>query len=149
MILGSIKNSERIEGLNPNFKMIFDYVKSKDFLKEPLGRIELDGDKIFVNNVVSELVPQEKQILEMHRKYLDIHIPLSKAERIGWKSVDDVKFISKEYNEETDLEFCDDKPTCYVDVLPGEFLIVYPEDCHAPIIGEGSLQKLIVKIYVE
>ena len=34
----------------------------------------------------------------------------------------------------------------YVTVRPGEFLIVYPEDAHAPIIGRGKLRKLIAKV---
>ncbi|MFI3268585.1 MAG: YhcH/YjgK/YiaL family protein [Rikenellaceae bacterium] len=146
MIIANIKNSSRIEALNPHFKEIFDYVKSKNFLEEPLGRIELDGDNIFINNVEVALVPKDEQQLEMHREYLDIHIPLDKTEIIGWKSLGDVQHISKEYNGETDLEFCSDKPTCYIDVQPGEFLIVYPEDCHAPIIGEGTIRKVVIKI---
>ena len=29
---------------------------------------------------------------------------------------------------------------------PGEFAIVYPEDPHAPVIGEGKIRKLIGKV---
>ncbi len=29
---------------------------------------------------------------------------------------------------------------------PGQFCIVYPEDAHAPMIGEGTERKLICKV---
>lgn len=31
-----------------------------------------------------------------------------------------------------------DMPSAFVDLKPGEFLIVYPEDPHAPLIGTGE-----------
>ena len=29
---------------------------------------------------------------------------------------------------------------------PGQFVIVYPEDPHAPVIGSGKIRKLIAKV---
>ena len=43
--------------------------------------------------------------------------------------------------------FYHDQPTSYVDLLPGDFVILFPEDGHAPFIGDGSpISKLIVKV---
>ena len=51
MIVSRLENSSRIESLHPLFKQLFDYVKTHDLLNAPLGRIELDGDNLFINNV--------------------------------------------------------------------------------------------------
>ena len=51
MIVSNLQNSQRIEGLHPLFKSLFDYVKTHDLLHADLGRIEVDGDHLFINNV--------------------------------------------------------------------------------------------------
>ena len=43
MIVSNLQNSQRIEGLHPLFKSLFDYVKTHDLLHADLGRIEVDG----------------------------------------------------------------------------------------------------------
>lgn len=74
MIVSNLQNSSRIEPLHPLFKQLFDYVKSHDLLHTPCGRIELDGDNLFINNVNPTCVKESEQVLEVHRDYIDIHI---------------------------------------------------------------------------
>ena len=31
-------------------------------------------------------------------------------------------------------------------MMPNDFLIVFPEDAHAPIIGSGKIRKVIAKV---
>ena len=45
------------------------------------GRIELDGDNLFINNVNPTCVKESEQVLEVHRDYIDIHILLEGKER--------------------------------------------------------------------
>ena len=33
-------------------------------------------------------------------------------------------------------------------LVPGEFIIFSPEDGHAPLIGEGEIKKIIIKVVV-
>lgn len=128
------------------FKTLFDYVKSHDLLHADLGRIEIKGDELFINNVNPECVAAEKQVLELHRDYIDVHILLEGAERIGWKTIEDLTDEVKPYEKEGDCALYSDTPTTFVDLLPGQFMIVYPEDPHAPVIGEGKIRKLIAKV---
>ena len=93
MIVSNLQNSARVEALHPLFKQLFDYVKANDLLNAPLGRIELDGDNLFINNVNPECIPAEKQVLEMHRDYIDVHILLTGKETIGWKAIENLKEI--------------------------------------------------------
>ena len=38
MIVDVLANSERIEGLNPYYKVVFDYIKTHDLSSMPVGR---------------------------------------------------------------------------------------------------------------
>lgn len=149
MILSNLKNTERIEQLHPLFKEVFDYVKSHDLLHTECGRIELRGDELFINNANPTLIPAEKQVLELHRDYIDIQILLEGKERMGWKAIDDLQEEVQPYNKQKDCALYADRPTTYVDLVPGEFAIFFPEDPHAPIIGEGKVRKLIAKVRVK
>ena len=51
MIISKLGNSYRIESLHPLFKKLFEYVKQHDLLNQPTGKIVLDGDNLFINNV--------------------------------------------------------------------------------------------------
>lgn len=148
MIYSTIKESARIESLHPQFKKLFDFLKENDFLNQELGRTELDGNNLFINNVDSALYAAEERSLEAHKEYLDIQIPLDAPEIFGIKATADCKEIKSAYNEEKDIVFFVDKPTNFVTVYPGEFIVLYPEDAHAPLIGEGKIRKLVVKIRI-
>lgn len=50
MILSDLNHTERLEKEHPLFKQLFDYIRANDLLNAPLGRIELDGDRLFINN---------------------------------------------------------------------------------------------------
>lgn len=148
MILALLSDCERYEALHPLFKQIFDYVKSNDLLHVPAGRIVIDGDKLFINVSDANLVPAESQKLEVHRKYIDIHFPLSGAEIVGWSPLLRLNESEAPFDVENDFALYAEVPSTYFTVNPGEFYIVYPEDGHAPIIGEGVLRKLIVKVLI-
>ena len=148
MILSDLKHTERIEQLHPLFKEVFDYVKSHDLLHTECGRIDLKGDDLFINNVNPTLIPEEKQVLELHRDYIDIQILLEGKERMGWKAIDDLTEEVQAYDKEKDCALYADRPTTFVDLVPGQFTIFFPEDPHAPVIGEGKVRKLIAKVKI-
>ena len=47
------------------------------------------------------------------------------------------------------VEFFGDEPQCHITVRPGQFIIFFPEDAHAPNIGIGNHRKLCVKIAID
>lgn len=149
MILTNLKDCSRYEAIHPLFKQLFDYVRSHDLLSMPIGRIEIDGDRLFINNSEPDCVDEESQQLEVHRRYTDVHILLEGNERIGWSAIDDVKNVSKPYDEEGDYMFYSDRPTSWVDLTPGQVFVAFPEDPHAPICGKGKIRKAIAKLLIE
>jgi YhcH/YjgK/YiaL family protein len=86
--------------------------------------------------------------METHNKYIDIQMPLTTTETMGWKATKELKKITQPYNEEKDITFFADTPTTYIQVQPGEFAIFFPEDGHAPGIAEGNFKKVIVKVRI-
>ena len=148
MIIDSLKNTERYEYLNPLFKKAFDYVKTLDIASFVAGKIELDGKNLFVNANATVLKKKEDAPLETHIEYIDIQIPLDVAESYGWKDIEKCTSISSPYDSEKDLAFYSDKPTTYFTLQPGEFVIFFPEDAHAPCVGEGEIKKLIIKVKI-
>lgn len=149
MILDSLNNSSRIENLHPLFKKAFDYIKSTDFSKVEDGKIELDGPRLTVT--VASLCGKEKSeaAIETHKKYIDIQLPLLGVEKIGWKSGCELQEESVPYNEEKDIAFYIDRPTAFTKIYPGQFAVYFPEDGHAPGIGQGNIRKVIVKVAVD
>ena len=71
------------------------------------------------------------------------------VEIIGWKPGSELQEESAPYNEEKDIAFYIDQPTAYTRIYPGQFAIYFPEDGHAPGIGQGNIRKVIVKVQVE
>lgn len=149
MILSKLSDSHLIEALHPSFKSVFDYLKQNDLSKVPTGRITLDTDNIFINIDDAVLRTQSEQVLEIHRQYIDIHIPLSGEEIVGWTPLDDLEVPSNEpFDVKRDFALYAQKASTYFTVKPGQFYIMFPEDAHAPIIGNGTLRKLIAKVRV-
>ena len=148
MILTNLEECSRYEALHPLFKKLFDYVRTHDLLNMPIGRIGIDGDNLFINNSDPECVAQEDQKLEVHRIYTDIHILLEGHERIGWSPLSSIDAIAVPYNEEGDYMFYNDAPQSWVDLTPGQMLVAFPEDAHAPIVGSGKIRKAIAKLKI-
>lgn len=146
MIITNIQNLSRYESLHPLFGKLFDYVRQHDLLNEPIGRIELQGNDLFINNDHPTCVEKERQQLEMHREYIDLHVLLEGTETIGWKATEEIQHLTVPYNTEKDFSFSDDKPVSFITLYPGQCCIVFPEDAHAPIIGQGKLRKAVGKI---
>lgn len=56
--------------------------------------------------------------------------------------------MAKPYEKENDCVLFSDIPEVFFTLKPGQFAVVFPEDAHAPAIGEGIIKKAIVKIKV-
>ncbi|MCM1139227.1 MAG: YhcH/YjgK/YiaL family protein [Muribaculum sp.] len=146
MQIGKINQSERIQGMHPNFKKLFDFITETDFDKLPKGKVVVDGDEVFVMNLDIDGAEKSKQPLEMHRKYIDVHVLLGGEEEIGWKPIEEIEHYTQNYKEEGDCALSDDTPRFFVKLHPGEFCIVFPEDTHAPAVSTGRIRKLIGKV---
>lgn len=149
MIIDSLSNTAPYEQTNPLFKKAFEYIKTLDFSRLEVGKTILDGDNLFVSVSDSTLKSKDKAKLEVHNSYIDIQLPISKEETFGWSSRTNLKSEAAPFNNEKDIQFFNDSPDSYITIKPGDFLIFYPQDAHAPCIGEGNILKIIVKIKIQ
>jgi YhcH/YjgK/YiaL family protein len=51
-----------------------------------------------------------------------------------------------DYNSEKDVQFFKDAPDMFFQLTNGQFAIFFPADVHAPMIGEGQIKKLVIKV---
>ena len=149
MILTDLKNLRRYKCLNEHFTTLISYLESSELLAASLGRITVDGDNVFINNICVSGVPRESQVLEMHKKYIDVHILLEGSETIGVKLLAQINSFSKEYDEDGDCMISEEQADYYINMIPGCIMICFPEDAHAPAIGNGVIRKAIAKVAVE
>ena len=130
-------------------KQAFDYLETIDTDKVSEGTFEVDGNNIKAIISTNELKNKDDALLEAHQKYLDIHVPISGNETFGWKSIKAIEKSRGKYDSERDIEFFNDTPATYFTVSPGDFVIFLSEDAHAPLIGAGTLNKIIFKISID
>ena len=85
--------------------------------------------------------------LEIHDRYLDIQVLVrGEREAFGWSQRDRVTRPLGAFDVQKDIRFYDDVPQTYYEVTPGQFTLLFPEDAHAPMVGEGTVRKIIVKV---
>ena len=47
------------------------------------------------------------------------------------------------------IGFFNDQPKSWTPVSAGSFVIFFPQDAHAPLVGGGEIHKAVLKIAVE
>ena len=83
MIIDIKENLELYSNLNNRLKLAIEYLEKTDFTKIESGKYSILGDEIFalVNNYKTQ--PEEKCLLEAHKKYIDLQFMVSGSEQIG------------------------------------------------------------------
>jgi YhcH/YjgK/YiaL family protein len=146
MVLDSIKNAELYYSLSPRIKEAFDWLAKTDIKSLSVGRHDIDGDNLFVNVMDVDLKPRHEAALEVHNRYVDIQIMYGGQEEYGWAERCDCHAPREEFNSEKDVQFFNDTPQTFFALNEQQFAIFFPEDAHAPMLGDGSVRKLIFKL---
>lgn len=148
MIIDSLVNSEKYISLHPHFAKAFQFIKEQNFEELEAGKFEISGKEL--NGAVSIKEGTDKDIarFEAHDFHIDIQLVLSNTETFGWKPRHECNDIKVAYNPEKDVTFFNDEPSTYFQLQPGQFVILYPEDVHAPMIGNGPIKKMVIKVSI-
>lgn len=135
-----------------DWKKIFDFLSGlKPDAEEK--KYVLEGDDIYAVIFSYDTKAAEEAKMEAHRKYIDIQMPLSGAEGMEWVPVADLE-PKTEYDAAKDvILFHRTKPgPARVDLHPGTFALLYPQDAHMPSLmigGKSSpVKKVVVKVNV-
>lgn len=146
MIIDRLENIEKYVSLNPLFAQAFDFLKSHDLNALEIGKIELKGKDLMVNVAQTKSKTKQEAKLETHREYIDIQIPLSGTETMGYTTSKDCVPADSVYNAEKDITFYEGLAESYIEVKQGMFAIFFPQDGHAPGITAEGVKKVIIKV---
>lgn len=146
MIIDTIENLGKYVALNPLFADVIEFLKNNDLQTMEEGKYPIRDNNLFLNVQVAKQRTKESAFIETHIEMVDIQIPLSCAETYGYSPLCDLPAF--EYDAEMDMtKYGDVRPQTYVTIKPGQFVIFFPQDGHAPcIIDEQEIKKVIFKV---
>lgn len=149
MIVDSLHNASKYYSLHPNFKKAFDYVNQNDISQLEDGAIEIgEGLKLIAISGQGSTKEESIKGFECHDKNIDIQISIQGPETFAWKPREKCVNPNGDYIDEKDVRFFHDKPDLFFELQEGQFCILYPEDVHAAMIGNGIIKKIVIKVKI-
>ena len=152
MIYDHLKNSAAYTACHPLFPQAFAFIERACREDLPIGRYEINGDRLFA--MVQEYDTKEPSAcrFEGHRRYIDVQYMVSGIEGMGVMEVSCAE-TETEYNVEKDVAFfAPAEDATLLAVKGGEFALFYPHDVHRPGMAMGTpapVRKIVVKIAVD
>lgn len=152
MILDKIENIGLYSSINEKIAKVIEASKKYNAENFPKGQEFLDGENLYMNFANYDTNLREGALTEAHRKYIDVMVMISGSETVYVKPTKNLKNVTKEYTEEIEALLADtDDDTTAVRLEEGSFLVLFPQDAHAPgcIAGEKcSVKKIIGKVLI-
>ncbi|TWP26566.1 DUF386 domain-containing protein [Apibacter muscae] len=148
MIIDSLNNISKYTALHPLFPKAFEYIQNLDIKNLKIGTFPIQNQDIFAIINESAMGTIKDTHLEAHNQYIDIQVPFSKTEMFGWAPRSILRNPLTEYDEIEDIQYFKDHYSFTFELQPENFVIFFPQDAHAPCLGEGNILKLVIKIKV-
>ena len=147
MIMDSSARGAVYAALHPAFAKAFAWLRDTDLAGLPDGRIELDGDRLYVLVMTVDGRGRDGAKLEAHRRYIDIQAVVSGEDVMGWSPLAACR-QPLPFDATKDVGLFSDVSASWVLVPQGSFALFFPEDVHAPLAGTGKVKKAVVKVAV-
>lgn len=149
MIIDTIQNASKYFAVHPLFATAFEFINTTDLSNAPDGKSDIaEGLKAIFSNAQGKAKETSLAKFECHDKNIDIQLCIKGLETIYWKPREKCVTVIGEYNPEKDVRFFSDAPDTFFQLTDGQFAIFFPEDVHAPMIGEGEIKKLVIKVKI-
>ncbi len=150
MVIDQVSQLAAYSALHPRFAVAIHFILNTDLNELAVGETQVDG-----NNIRAIIMEAEQDAdalyndgFECHNAHIDIQVCIKGRERVGWKSRSECVHPKDNYDSVRDVLFIDDEPTLFFELEAGMFGIYFPTDVHAPMIGEGFIRKLVMKVLV-
>ena len=148
-IFAFLADCGRYENLHPLFAKAFEFLRRGDLAQLPVGRHEIDGDNCWAMVQDVRLTPlADDSMVEAHREYVDIQMPLSGPETIGVLTMN-ADQLSRPFDTVKDAVLFKAK-TAPRTLHPGEFAVFMPPyGAHAPghsADGDRTIRKVVIKV---
>ncbi len=144
MFLDTLSNFEQYVSLHPLFPEVLRFLEQHPLSSLAPGRYAIQGDDLFVTIQDASPRTRSEARLETHQRMIDIQIPLSSSEEMGYSPLCDLS--PTPYDAEKDISFYDAAPQTYFRVNPNQFVVFFPHDGHAPAISPKEFRKAIFKV---
>jgi len=144
-----LTNAHLYLGLGENIQRAFEYLQHVNLDTLPVGRLELDGIKMYVTSQEYATKLPEQGKWEAHRRYIDLQYLISGTERIGYSQLS--KMTHGEYNPEKDFLALAGSGD-FVTLNAGDFMLLFPEEAHMPGMAVDQpvlVKKAVVKIAIK
>jgi biofilm protein TabA len=149
MLLCRQADFARYATLHPRFDALARLLETQDFAALPEGRHDLEGDDLYVVSAPQAVTRPEAR-LEAHRRYVDVQWVVRGTEGMGWAPLGALSIESAPYDAEGDIVFFRDPPLGVHTVTAGCLVVFFPEDAHAPLLGDGNrVHKCVFKVRVD
>lgn len=148
MIFDTLANADRYAALHALFPRAFEFLRNTDLNALAPGRHPIEGEHLFAIAEKGAGRSRSEAKLECHRKYIDIQLVLEGLDEMGWKALHNCHEPLSDFSAEKDIQFFRDTPASWIATPPGAFCIFFPEDAHAPLVSNGDIRKVILKIAV-
>ena len=116
MILDSLKSFERYITLHERFGKVYEFIKSHDLHSLEDGKHVIEEDNIWCT------------------------VSTSEGDRSGCLGV------GVSYDEASDTALMKESPEAYISYSGDNFVICFPQDSHAPLLGSGTVRKAVFKV---
>jgi biofilm protein TabA len=149
MIVDTIANASKYYSIHTLFAKAFEFINATDLANEPDGKSEIsEGLKAIFSNKHGMSAETSVSKFECHNKNIDIQLCIKGVETIGWKPREKCIAENGCYNPDKDVQLYNEQPDMYFQLTDGQFAIFFPEDVHAPMIGDGEIKKLVIKVKI-
>ena len=152
MITSPLAKLGRYRGLNANLDKALAWLEAGGWEELPVGRKDIDGEKVYVLIQSYETKQPEAARYESHRDYLDIQLLISGREIIEVRNREGLK-VAVPYQPDIEFYETPEPNPCYsMSIGPGDALVFFPEDAHRPQLAPGGessrVRKLVLKIAI-
>ena len=151
MIMDRMENAGLYHGVHEKFEEAFAFIRKAVAEDLPVGKYELDGDRLYAMVQAYTTKLPENAKFEAHRRYIDIQYIISGTEVMKFANIGKME-VSVPYDEAKDCAFYHDNSQASVAMLEaGEYAIFYPQDIHMPGVAQlqpSAVKKIVVKVKV-
>lgn len=148
--IGSLEEISQVIPSAGSVEIIRDFMATVSFKAFSSGEKRNLQNEITVAYISANGADDNRNILEAHRKYADLHFTITGTDLIAFKSIVECKKVCQPYNDEADYVLYNELPVMIYKIKQNLFCFIPPEYAHMALYGNcGKVEKLIFKIPVK
>ncbi|WP_168123708.1 YhcH/YjgK/YiaL family protein [Paenibacillus sp. HB172176] len=136
------------EAYGTSIRQAMDFLKNTDLAALPVGKISIDGERLFAMVQEVQTEREQERRWESHQRYTDIQFLIAGDEMIGFAESDGSTI--EEQHDDRDLLF-HGKTGAVTNLIlkPGMYAVFFPGELHRPccaVSAAGVIRKIVLKI---